>query len=162
VIFASVGSMFAFDRLVRTVDEWARAAGANDVLLQIGDGTYIPHSAEWVRSLSPSDFSVTLQKCDLFVAHLGMGSLIAGVQARKPIVLLPRIKALGEHTTDHQVHGAQWVRDKPGVWVADDERVLLHLLNEFAAGRIHGRPEDIPPYASPELITAVRRFIDAG
>ena len=161
MIFASVGSMFPFDRLVRTVDDWTSRTGMSDVLVQIGDGTYVPRSAGWVRSLSPAEFNAALKKCDLFVAHLGMGSLIGAVQAKKPMVLLPRIQRLGEHTTDHQVHGARWIKGKPGVWVADDDQDLIRLLDEFKAGRIIGSPDDIPSYASPELIGAVRHFIEA-
>jgi UDP-N-acetylglucosamine transferase subunit ALG13 len=151
--------MFPFDRLVRTVDEWSGSRRATEVLVQIGSGEYVPRSARWIRSLSPNEFHAVVEGCDVLVAHVGMGSLLAGMQARKPMLLLPRIRALGEHTTDHQVHTAKWVKGRRGIWIADDETQLARLLDDFLAGRIGDLPEDVPKHASPELIRNVRRFL---
>ncbi len=151
--------MFPFERLVLTIDEWSNSRGITEVLVQIGNGEYVPHHVKWIRSLSPSVFQSTVERCDLLVAHVGMGSLLAGMQAKKPMLLLPRIKALGEHTTDHQVHTAKWIRGRQGIWIADDEKHLSELLDDFLAGRICDVPENVPVHASAELIQNVRRFL---
>jgi UDP-N-acetylglucosamine transferase subunit ALG13 len=160
VIFASVGSMFPFDRLVEAVDLWAARSG-EEVLVQIGDGTYQPRHAKWVRMLPPDQFQATLSRSRIFVAHLGMGSLMSGLQAGVPTVLMPRLRALGEHNTDHQLSGARWIRGRPGIWVADDAEHLRRILEELATRRENEKPQGIPAYSSPELIARVRSFIDS-
>ena len=47
----------------------------------------------------------------------------------KPIVLVPRFAAKGEHTTDHQVHTVRWLRQKPGVYVAMSDDDLADAIN---------------------------------
>ena len=54
----------------------------------------------------------------LVVAHAGVGSVVSAGEQGKPIVVLPRRAALGEHTSDHQVETIGWLRGKPGVHVA--------------------------------------------
>lgn len=160
MIFASVGSMFPFDRLVQAVDTWA--PGKGEVLIQIGDGRYLPRNARWVRMLPPDQFAQTLAASRLFVAHLGMGSLMSGIQSGVPTVLMPRLERLGEHNTDHQSHAARWLRGRTGIWIADDEAHLTRILDELHCRPDNQKPEGIGPHASQGLIASVRRFIEGG
>jgi UDP-N-acetylglucosamine transferase subunit ALG13 len=162
VIFATVGSMFPFDRFAAGVDEWVGRSGYANVLVQIGSGRYEPKHAKWVRMLKPADFTETIHRCDLLVAHLGMGSIITAMQARKPVLLLPRQYALGEHTSDHQLHGVDWLRCRPGIWIAEDVPAMHRLLDDFVAGRIRQGLSEVPPYASDELLGKVKAFIWAA
>lgn len=159
MIFVTVGSMFPFDRLAQAADAWARRNASQDVLVQIGEGRFVPKHARWVRMMRPGEFNDTISACDLVVAHLGMGSIITAMQAQKPVVLMPRIYELGEHTSDHQMHGTEWLRDKPGIWIAKDESELQQLLDEYVVGNIASPSEKATSIASPELIARVRQFI---
>lgn len=159
MIFATVGSMFPFDRFAQALDEWARDSGYDDVLLQIGEGEYIPQYVKWVRTLRPAEFKQAVADCDLVVAHLGMGSIITAMQAVKPIVLFPRARELGEHTSDHQAHGVEWLDGRPGLWIAHDIPQLRERLDEFRAGTLIGSLDAVSPHASDELIGHVREFI---
>jgi UDP-N-acetylglucosamine transferase subunit ALG13 len=141
VIFLTVGSMFPFDRLVEAMDAWKAAqpeAASLDVLAQVGDGTYEPRHMRWVRRLDRADYAATVAVADLVVAHAGVGSVIAAGERGKPIVVLPRRRSFGEHTSDHQVETASWLRGKPGVYVADTETALAECvaraLREGGAG----------------------------
>lgn len=159
MIFVTVGSMFPFDRLTKATDSWAARAEVRDMLIQIGSGEYVPSHARWTRMMARREFNEAVSSCDLVVAHLGMGSIITALQAQKPILLLPRIFELGEHTSNHQLHGVDWLRNRPGIWIADDADSLHRYLDEFQAGRLT-RPTDRPDeHASPELIAHVRDFI---
>jgi UDP-N-acetylglucosamine transferase subunit ALG13 len=131
VIFVTVGSMFPFDRLIRRMDEWAASAGRSDVFAQIGDGRYEPAHMRFVRRLSQAEFGTTVAEAELIVAHAGMGTVITAGRAGRPMVLLPRIEAQGEHTTDHQIATANWLRTKPGIHVADTD---ADLSSAIAAG----------------------------
>ena len=162
MIFASVGSMFPFDRLVKAVDDWAGGQPPGSVLIQIVNGSYKPRNANWVRMLPPSEFQARLSDSQMFVAHLGMGSLMSGMQAGVPTILMPRLRDLGEHNTDHQLSGARWIRGKPGIWVADDEVHLVSLLEELSRRADNQRPAGIPTYASNELIAGVKNFISGS
>ena len=137
MIFVTVGSMMPFDRLIRAMDEWARAHPDQIVVAQIGGGNYVPSNMSWTRMLSPSEYRDAVERSAAIVAHAGMGSFFFAMEMRKPIVMLPRYASKNEHTTDHQVHTVQWLRDKPGVHVAmmEDElegAIDKALVNEGA------------------------------
>jgi len=161
VIFASVGSMLPFDRLVRAVDEWARDNPKEEVFVQIGDGEYKPQHAPWARIITNQDYKTRLEACDLFVAHVGMGSILQALQARRQMLLLPRQTRLREHTTDHQLHTAARFRDRPGLVIVDDEEALKAMMT-----RLLDQPlavsEGIPPYAPEGMIRKVADFLGAG
>jgi UDP-N-acetylglucosamine transferase subunit ALG13 len=123
VIFVTVGAMLPFDRLIRTMDGWAAAHREHEVFAQIGVGTYVPRNMPWERVLDVHQYQAKVTQCRLIVAHAGMGSVITTMEVGRPIVVLPRRASEGEHTTEHQLHTVQWLRGKPGIYVAmtDDE-----------------------------------------
>lgn len=161
VIFASVGSMLPFDRLVRGVDEWARDNPSFPVFIQIGEGDYEPRHAPFVRIMPMTEYRERLRECDLFVAHVGMGSIMQALEERKQLLMMPRRHDLGEHTTDHQLHTAERFQQRRGLMIVDDvpqlQLQMTRLLAEpLAAG------EAISDQASPELIARVTSFLDAA
>jgi UDP-N-acetylglucosamine transferase subunit ALG13 len=124
VIFVTVGQMLGFDRLVEAMDLWAKAHPEREVFAQIGDGRYAPTAMPWTRMIPPVEFKSKVAAAELIVAHAGMGSYFIAMEAQKPIVMLARLEARQEHTTDHQVHTLKWLRLKPGVYAADNEDQL--------------------------------------
>ena len=161
VIFASVGSMLPFDRLVRAVDDWAAANPAHAVFLQIGDGAYRPRHAPFARILSPAEHRRQLAACDLFVAHAGIGSILQAREERKQTLVLPRRHALGEHTTHHQAHTARRLGDLPGLRVATDEDGLHRHMSAMLYTPV-AIGEAPSPTASAGLIAGVAGFLDAA
>jgi UDP-N-acetylglucosamine transferase subunit ALG13 len=157
VIFVTIGSMFPFDRLIRVMDNWAAEAGERDVFAQIGDGAYVPRYMRHVRRLSQADFTTSVAKAELVVAHAGMGTVITAGRLGRPLVLLPRIEAWGEHTTDHQIATANWLRSKPGLFVADTDADLHGAIHAArGAGGTDGR---LPPEADPAFTGRIRAAI---
>ena len=88
----------------------------------------------WVRRLERPDYAAAIARARLVVAHAGVGSVVSAGEQGKPIVVLPRRAALGEHTSDHQVETVGWLRGKPGVHVADSEAELPACIAAAAAG----------------------------
>lgn len=131
MIFASVGSMLPFDRLVQAVDQWAAANPSEEVYLQIGRGDYEPRHAPYVRMMPHTEYRRRLEACDLFVAHVGMGSILQSLEVRKQLLMLPRLAALREHTTDHQLHTAARFRDVEGLMIADDVETLQAAMSRL-------------------------------
>lgn len=138
MIFASVGSMLPFDRLTRAVDLWAADNRDVPVFLQIGEGTYEPQHCEWARIVPHSDYQRRLSGCTLFVAHVGMGSILQGLEIGKQMLMLPRQAALREHTTDHQLHTAAKFRDTPGLRIVDDTDTLQQEMSRLARDPVTG------------------------
>jgi UDP-N-acetylglucosamine transferase subunit ALG13 len=157
VIFVTIGSMFPFDRLIRAMDAWAAAHPGAELLAQIGDGACEPRHMPWVRRLDQADFSRTVAGARLVVAHAGMGSVITADQHGKPIVILPRLQERGEHTTDHQLATAAWLRGKPGIHVADRDEDLGARIDEALASGLAG--PRFAPAASPEFLDRIRQYI---
>ena len=102
----------------------------------------------WVRSLPRDDYARAVAEADLVVAHAGMGSVITAGEHGKPIVLLPRRAGRGEHTNDHQVDTARWLRTRPGIHVADAEDALAARIAEARAAGVRRRASP-PPRRRP-------------
>lgn len=131
MIFVAVGTQFPFDRLVRCVDEWA-AAHQVPMQAQIAEGEYTPKHAQWERFMTTEVFNQHLQTADLIVSHAGMGNIITALENRKPIIVMNRQSALGEHRNDHQSDGLEWMSQLPGVFTARSCEELARLLDQSA------------------------------
>ena len=53
MIFVTVGTQLAFDRLIGAVDAWAARTPGSDVFAQTGPGTYTPRHIEYAAFISP-------------------------------------------------------------------------------------------------------------
>lgn len=157
MIFATIGSMFPFDRMIRALDAYAATAG-EDILAQIGDGGYEPRHMRWVRRLDQDAFAETAARAALIVAHAGMGSVITAGRLGTPIVLLPRLQARGEHNTDHQVATANWLRGRPGIFVAEDEARLAACIAEARAAAGTGLAR-MPATAPADFIARIHAYL---
>lgn len=158
MIFVTIGSMFPFDRMIRAMDAWAAEAGqGEEILAQIGAGRFEPRHMRWVRRLERPDYAATVAGARLIVAHAGVGSVVSAGEQGKPIVVLPRRAALGEHTSDHQIETAGWLRGKPGVAVAEAETDLPAAI--AAAARFAAKGERIAASADAAFLDRLRRFI---
>lgn len=152
--------MMPFERLVKAMDGFAAARPDLDVLIQIGRGKTEPRHARFVRLMPPADYRAMVSGCRLFIAHAGMGSIIAAIEAGKPLLMLPRRQSLGEHNTEHQLATAQNIGNRPGLHVAHDETDLLaraeNLLAQGAAP-----PAPIARFADMGFTNRIRCFIES-
>ena len=161
MIFASVGSMLPFDRFVEGVDAWAGANPGTPVFLQIGDGSYEPIHCPSARIVPHREYQRRLAECTLFVAHVGMGSILQALEIGKQMLLLPRHQSLREHTTDHQLHTADKFRDTPGLLIVDDVPAMQAEMTRLVHQPMQGSA-GIPRFASSAMTDKVRDFLTAG
>src|SRR4051812_19357952 len=103
MIFVTVGTQVQFDRLIRTVDEWAGARARTDVYAQIGPSNDRFKHIRTERFIDPTEFRNCVEAASLVIAHAGMGSIITALELGKRIIVMPRRASLGEHRNDHQV-----------------------------------------------------------
>jgi UDP-N-acetylglucosamine transferase subunit ALG13 len=157
VILVTVGSMMPFDRLIRSADGWAERHPEEDVLAQIGSGTYTPLHMRAVKMLSPEELRERLQESRIVIGHAGMGTIIMALELQKPLIVLPRLQHLGEHTTDHQVATAKKFQDRAGIFVAWDEKEAVDALS---GAWVPACLPNFPNQASSELLDCIRKFID--
>jgi UDP-N-acetylglucosamine transferase subunit ALG13 len=150
--------MLPFDRFVCAIDQWAADHPETPVFLQIGRGAYEPKHAEWARIVPHADYARRLRDCDLFVAHVGMGSILQALEAKKQMLLLARHQSLGEHTTDHQLHTAKRFGATPGLRIAEDERELQRLVGELLANPLPSG-DTLPSAAPAAFIERIGAFL---
>lgn len=127
MIFVTVGTQFPFDRLIRYVDEWASQHQVNG-MAQIAEGMYTPQHLQWQRFMTTAAFNQHLQAASLIISHAGMGNIITALEQHKPIIVMNRQHALGEHRNDHQLEGLAWMSQLPGVYTASSQEQLYALL----------------------------------
>lgn len=129
MIFLTVGTQLNFDRLVRLVDEWNALNPSVEVFGQIGESSFTPRFSHRA-SLPVNEFHAQLCRTELVVSHAGMGSILTSLEARKPIIVVPRDHTLGEHRNRHQMSTASKLSHIAGVYVAWTKGELFSLMDQ--------------------------------
>ena len=157
MIFITVGAQMPFDRMIRTVDEWAGSRGRSDIFAQIGASSYQPKYIRSAQFIDPIEFRKHVEAARIVVAHAGMGSIITALEFGKPIIVMPRRAVLRETRNDHQIATANHLAEQGRVILASDEQMLLEKLDRLES---FCRREQIDAHASPKLIAVLRAFIE--
>ena len=89
------------------------------------------------------------------VAHAGIGTILSAKRWARPLVILPRRHALGEHRNDHQIATARQVETLPGIHVAWEAADLEALL----ARRDLTPANETPSPSHAALVARLRAFI---
>lgn len=142
MIFCTIGTQAPFDRFVKIVDEVAADLN-EEIIAQVAQSNYQAKNIRTLEFLAPDEFNELFSKARLIVAHAGMGTIISALKYNKPIIIFPRIAALGEHRNEHQLATAEKMQELGYVYVAnnvEELRVLLmnkdlkplHQLGEYA------------------------------
>ena len=156
MIFATVGTQLPFPRLISAVEAYAAVSG-DPVLAQSGPetrATALPHFS-LCPALTPEAFDAAMSAARAVVAHAGIGTVLAARALARPLVLMPRRAALGEHRSDHQMATARALDGAPGIHIAWHERDLPRLLAQDLRPAPPGSGAALPP-----LLDRLRRFID--
>ncbi len=156
MILVTVGTQLPFDRLVSAVDKWAGARREPDVFAQIGTTDNEPKNVRWARQVQPTDFRQLFEQADAIVAHAGIGTILAALELGKPILIMPRKAALGEHRNDHQLATASRFETRGYVNVAWNEQEVADKLDAIDKWR---RGDGLHKWASPALVGRVREFL---
>ena len=157
MIFVTVGTQLAFDRLIAGVDEWAARRPGSQVFAQVGPTELAPRRIKYRDFISPGECRERMLAAKAIVAHAGIGTILGALELGKPLLLMPRLAARGEHRNDHQLATARRFAQLGGIAVAFDETELSAKLDELDRLPAHA---PISPFASDDLISALRTFIE--
>ena len=154
MIFCTIGTQAPFDRFVRIVDEVA-AHLDEEIIAQVYKSEYRAQHIKTVDFLPPDEFNALFDKARLIVAHAGMGTIISAMRKHKPIIIFPRIAALGEHRNEHQLATARKMKELGYVYVANNAEELKELLMKPDLKPLHKLGE----FASQSLIDELCKII---
>jgi len=154
LIFLTLGTQLPFDRLVEALDQAAIQLG-EEVVAQIGYGQYKPQNFSSVEIMSPDDFEDTLSRARVVVSHAGIGTLLTGLKYEKPLVVMARRAAFGEHRNDHQLATVEEISQIEGVYVAEDSTDIVTYVQtpDLTPLRQHGvaRRDDLIQFIKQEI-----------
>jgi UDP-N-acetylglucosamine transferase subunit ALG13 len=132
MIFVTVGNSIKgveFHRLIRKIDEIAGEL-KEEVVAQIG---FIEERSQHIQCFSYLNYVEILryfQTASLIIGHCGVGTVINALAFNKPVILVPRSRAYGEHIDDHQYELANKLRGMEGIFVVDDVNDLEKTILE--------------------------------
>lgn len=154
MIFVTIGTQIPFDRLIEILDRIAPELD-EEIYAQVLRGKYKPKNIKTLDFIEPDEFDKVFNQARLIVAHAGMGTILSALRNSKPLVIFPRIAALGEHRNEHQRATARMMKEKNYAYVATNEKELRELLH------MNLRPlKKIGEFASESLVKSLKDFID--
>lgn len=140
MIFLTVGTQLPFDRLAKAVEDVARETEER-IVGQIGVTAFRPVAYEARADVPPVEFTELVSSARVLIAHAGVGTILAAMQHEKPLILMARRSALGEHRNDHQVHTCARMKETPGVYVVETADEIRRLLaSDLSPMRNSGSP----------------------
>ena len=154
MILVVTGTQLPFDRLIKMLDEIAPKLN-EEIVAQVNGSSYLPRHINTIDLLPPDEFDKLFKQARLIVAHAGIGTIISAMQYQKPLIIFPRIAALGEHRNEHQLATATKMKEAGWVYVANTKEELSALLQ---------RPDlhplcTIGSSASESLVESITDFI---
>lgn len=160
MIFLTVGSMFPFDRLIRSVDQMVGDGRiADPVVAQIGDGEYEPKNFEFDRFLDKSRYDRRVGDAGLLLGHAGAGTIALALEREKRLLVVPRLYEHREHVNNHQWATAKRFEELGHVLVAYDAADIpmkLEALKTFRPSKREIHPERLAERIG-ELLRSVRK-----
>ena len=108
-----------------------------DVLWQVG-ATEIDRMPAGARRQVPiTEMRRAMREADVVVAHAGVGSALAAMQAGRRALYVPRRRAYGEHVDDHQVAMARELESRNLVVAREASDVTFADLEIAASWTVH-------------------------
>lgn len=134
MILVTLGTQkFQMDRLLQAVDKLAEVV-SEDIFVQSGNSTYEPKHCKSQSFVDAKEFQKMIEECSVLITHSGVGTIMRGIRAGKPVVVVPRLAKYHEHVDDHQVQIAEAFASKNCILYCDD---LTKLEEEVERARTY-------------------------
>lgn len=156
MIFVSAGTQFPFDRLIEMVDTLAGETDEEVVAQAIPD-KYEPKNFRLLGIIPQGEYTDLVNKCDLVVAHAGMGAIITAMRIGKPILVLPRLASKGEHRNDHQTSTARHLQQMGYVTtISNLDELRRHSRDRHSITR-HRLDDEVQPEITDYIMDQVNK-----
>ena len=134
MILVTLGTQkFQMNRLIEAVDQIAPQL-EDEIFIQTGNSTYEPKNCKWKAFVDAAEFQQMIKECDLLITHSGVGTIMTGINAKKPIVVVPRLAEFNEHVDNHQEEIADAFEEKGFVLACKD---IKNLLDDIQKARTY-------------------------
>ena len=162
MIFATVGTQLPFPRLMQALNDLAPKL-SDPIIAQTGTEPQDWPNLDQRQSLAPQEFSALFNGARVIVAHAGIGTILSAKRWCKPLILLPREHALGEHRNDHQYATMARFQARSGIFAVEDGDALSAQLDHLTrADQQAEAGNGVSPYAEDRLIQRLNAFIHDG
>lgn len=156
MIFVTVGTQLPFERLIKAIDLWAKNKPDVEVVMQTGETVYEPSYCKFIAFTDPQEWDALFNRADLIISHAGMGTILKSLDYAKPLIIMPRLAAYGEHRNDHQLATAERFKHFSSIKVVENEVALTSIIeNPPLAGALDGAENE----NLNNLISALKNFI---
>jgi len=143
LILVTLGTQkFQMDRLIRAVDKLAKNT-SEEVFVQSGNSTYAPEHCLSKDFVDAQEFQKMIEECSVLITHSGVGTIMRGIHAGKPVIVVPRLAKYNEHVDDHQVQIAEAFAIKNCVLYCEDLTKLEDMVQT-------ARTYSFSPYTAPK------------
>ena len=130
MIFVTLGTQrFQMNRLIKAVDKLADEID-EEIFVQTGHSTYKPEKCGHQQFLTKEEYREKIENCRMLITHAGVGTIIEGITAEKPVIVVPRLAAMKEHVDDHQKQIAEAFGNKGCVLCCDDVEKLKKYIKK--------------------------------
>lgn len=94
-----------FYRLLEAIEKQIKLKNITDeVIVQAGcSSDFKSENMKIFDLISIDEFNSLLEKCDLLIAHGGVGSIVSGLKNGKKVIAAARLSQYKEHVNDHQL-----------------------------------------------------------
>lgn len=145
-----------FERLLEAVDKAIdQGQIKEEVVAQIGYSKYASKNMKIFDFVDRDQMEKWTEKCDILITHGGVGSILAGLHHKKPVVAAARLKKYGEHTNDHQ---KQIIKE----FVRDGYITELKNFKKVTEAIEEAKKREYKPYHSntQNMVRLIENFID--
>lgn len=122
-----------------------------DVLWQVGATRIDRMPADARRQVPIEEMRQAMREADAVIAHAGVGSALAAMQAGRRAVYVPRRRRHGEHVDDHQVAMARELQSRQLVVAREADEVTLADLESAAGWSVQASPSVAPFRMAPAV-----------
>ncbi|WP_278246513.1 PssE/Cps14G family polysaccharide biosynthesis glycosyltransferase [Butyrivibrio sp. VCB2006] len=145
---------FQMNRLVKAVDELA-AQMTEEIFVQRGWSDYTPTNCGYTDFMDVDEYNKKIAECSVLITHAGVGTIISGINAKRPIVVVPRKNKYAEHVDDHQCQIANAFSSKGCVLCCEEVTELKDYIDK-------ARTFDFKPYElkGGNIEETIMRFIN--
>lgn len=127
------------------------------IIVQAGYTMYKSKDMEIFDLIDHDKFSELISKCDILITHGGVGSIIAGLQNNKKVIVVPRLAKYDEMVNDHQMQITDNFSKKGYILPVYEDDNLGHVLkkiNNFHPKKFKSNTEN--------MIKLIEKFIDGN